>query len=188
MARAYRQIAAMDRMVGELSRQPLMRRIGLGAHQQPGRVLVDPMDDTGPLHPVDPRQPAPAMVEQRIDQRTVAVSRRRVDHHPRRLVDDDQMLVLEHDFERNVLRLEVEGSERGKGDGESHALCHSGAGGGCNRAPQGDGPVRDQPLDPFARKVRCLGEGLVEAVRGGKRASDAFGAGHRYGHAPWLSW
>ncbi len=128
------------------------------------------------------------MVEQRVDERSVAIARSRVDNHPRRLVDDNEMLVLEHDFERNVLRFEVEGGEGRECDCEGHALSHAGAGGSCDYAAQLDGPFRDQPLDPFAREVRRFGQRLVKALGGGQRASDAIGAGHRYGHAPWLSW
>ena len=45
------------------------------------------------------------MVEQGVDQGAVEIARRRVDDHPGRLVDDQQMLVLEDDLERDVLRL-----------------------------------------------------------------------------------
>ena len=38
---------------GELAGQPLMRDVGLGDDQQPGRVLVDPVDDARPRHPAD---------------------------------------------------------------------------------------------------------------------------------------
>ena len=37
------------------------------------------------------------MVEQRVDQRAVAIARRGMDDQPGGLVDDQQMLVLEHD-------------------------------------------------------------------------------------------
>ena len=37
------------------------------------------------------------MVEQGVDQRAVEIARGRVDDQPGRLVDDQQMLVLEHD-------------------------------------------------------------------------------------------
>jgi hypothetical protein len=45
------------------------------------------------------------VVQQRVDQRSVRIARRRMDHQPCGFVDDDQVLVLEYDAERNVLRL-----------------------------------------------------------------------------------
>ena len=47
------------------------------------------------------------MVKQRVDQRSVEIAGRRVDDEPGRLVDDEQMLVLENDLERDVLRFVV---------------------------------------------------------------------------------
>ena len=61
------------------------------------------MHDAGSLDPADPRQRRPAMADQRIDQRSRRVAGRRVSDEARRLVDDDQMLVLEDDVERYVL-------------------------------------------------------------------------------------
>ena len=94
-------------MRGELPRQPFVGDIGLGDDQQPGRVLVDAVDDARPRDAADPRQAAAAMVEQGVDQRPVAIAGGRMDDQPGRLVDDQQMLVLEDDGERDVLRLVV---------------------------------------------------------------------------------
>src|SRR5438309_11012471 len=44
------------------------------------------------------------MMKQSIHQRPVEVARSGVNDHPGRLVDDKQMLILEYDFERDVLR------------------------------------------------------------------------------------
>ena len=49
------------------------------------------------------------MVQQRVDERPVEIARRGMDDEPGGLVDDEEMLVLEHDRERNVLRLVVRG-------------------------------------------------------------------------------
>ena len=91
----------------ELLGQPLMRDVGLGDDQQARRVLVDPVDDARPRHAADARQLAAAMVEQRVDQGPVAIARGRMDDQSGRLVDDQQMLVLEDDRQRDVLRLVV---------------------------------------------------------------------------------
>lgn len=51
------EIAAVEAAVAtvalELLRQPLMRRIGLGDHEQARRVLVQPMDNSRPLDAAD---------------------------------------------------------------------------------------------------------------------------------------
>ena len=80
-----------------------MRRVGLGDDHQPGGVLVEPVDDARPLHPADARQRRAAMADQRIDQRAVGMARRGMDDEAGGLVDDDEVLVLEHDVERDVL-------------------------------------------------------------------------------------
>ena len=49
------------------------------------------------------------MVKQRINQRPVEIARGRVDDQSGGLVDDQQMLVFEHDRQRDVLRLVVRG-------------------------------------------------------------------------------
>ena len=45
------------------------------------------------------------MVEQGVHQRAVKIAGGRMDDQACRLVDDDQVFVLEHDAKRNVLRL-----------------------------------------------------------------------------------
>jgi hypothetical protein len=44
------------------------------------------------------------MMQQRVDQRAVGITRRRMHHHAGRLVDHDQVLVLVGDDERDLLR------------------------------------------------------------------------------------
>ena len=100
-----RQIAAVDAVRGELLRQAFVGDVGLGDHQQPRRVLVDAVDDAGPRDAADARQAAGAMVEQRVDQRPVAIAGGGMDDQAGGLVDDQQMLVLEDDRQRDVLRL-----------------------------------------------------------------------------------
>ena len=91
-------------MGGKLLRQPRMNRIRLGRHQQAGGVLVQPVHDPRPLDAADPGQAAAAMVQQGIDQRAPLVARRGVHHHSGRFVDDNQMLILMDDIERDILR------------------------------------------------------------------------------------
>jgi len=93
----------LERVGLELPLQPLMRQIGLGDHEEPRGVLVDPVHDPRPDPPADPRQPAAGVVQERVDQRAVRRPRRRVHDEPGRLVDDDQVGVLVHDGQRDRL-------------------------------------------------------------------------------------
>ena len=61
----------------------------------------------GRLTPPMPDSDGAAMGDQRIDQRAVGMAGRGMDDETRRLVDDDEMLVLEHDVERDVLAGDV---------------------------------------------------------------------------------
>ena len=100
-----RQVAPVDAVGGELLGQPLMGDVVLGDDQQARRILVDPVDDPGPRHAADAATGSAAMMEQRVDQRPVAVAGGGMDDQPGGLVDHQQMLVLEDDRQRDVLRL-----------------------------------------------------------------------------------
>ncbi len=63
------------------------------------------MDDAGAGDPADTRQAAVAMMQERIDQRSVEIARGRVDDQPGGFVDNDQMIVLMDNGEGDVLRL-----------------------------------------------------------------------------------
>ena len=104
MPPANRQISPLDRVVLELPGKTFVRLIGLCDHQQAGRVLVDPVDDARPRDAANARKLAFAMVEQRIDQSPVRISGCGMNHHTGRLVHDDQMLILEHKIDRDILR------------------------------------------------------------------------------------
>ena len=96
--------------------KPFVRDVGLGDDQQPRRVLVDAVDDARPRDAADPGQPPRAMVEQRVDQGAVEIARGGMDDHAGGLVDDDQMIVLEDDVERDVLRRVVQRGGGGDAD------------------------------------------------------------------------
>jgi hypothetical protein len=95
------------------------------------------------------------MVEQGVDQGPVAVAGGRVDDQPGRLVDDQQMLVLEDDRQRDVLRLVVRRLRLG--DGERERLVAADLGRRvARRACRRGGSARrlDQRLQPLARQGR----------------------------------
>ena len=136
----------------------------LATTSKPGRILVDAVDDPRPRDAADARKAATAMVEQGVDQRPVAISGSGVDDQPGGLVDDQQMLVLEHDRQRNVLRLVM----RRGGLGHRQLECFVAvdlvrriadrlARAGLQRT------AADQRLQPLARQSRdCRGKRAVE--------------------------
>lgn len=99
-------------MVGELGGEALMGEVVLGDDEQAARVLVEAVDDAGPAHAADPGQAHPAMRDQPIDEGAVLVPRRRVHDEPCRLVDDDEILVLMDDGERQSLAERLGGKRR----------------------------------------------------------------------------
>ena len=66
---------------------PSWATVGLGDDQQARRVLVDPVDDCGRARRQSPDKLAPAMVEQGVYQRPVAIAGGGMDHEPGRLSD-----------------------------------------------------------------------------------------------------
>ncbi len=97
--------AAAAPMVGKGAREGAMRGVGLRRDDQPARILVEPVHDARPPHAADPRQAVAAMVDQRVDQRSGPVAGAGMHDEAGRLVDDDQVLVLEDDCERDRLAL-----------------------------------------------------------------------------------
>ncbi|MPM72747.1 hypothetical protein SDC9_119723 [bioreactor metagenome] len=91
-------------MVSQLFGQGLMGFIVFCDHQQTRGVLIDPMDNARTDHAIDRRQ-VRQMIQQRVHQRAVLVSRRRVNHQPHRLVDNGQILILIDNLQGNVLGL-----------------------------------------------------------------------------------
>ncbi len=88
-------------------RQTLVGAVVLGHHQQAGGVLVQAVDDARPLAAADARQVV-AVLEQGVDQGAGRVARGRMDDEAGRLLDDEQVGVLEDDVERDVLGRRVQ--------------------------------------------------------------------------------
>lgn len=96
-------IGPFDSTCGKISRQCIVRDLGLGDDDQAARILVEAMHDTGPPDPSDAGKTGAAMGEQRVDEGSFQVSRGGVDDHSRRLVDHDQVWILKADIESNRL-------------------------------------------------------------------------------------
>ena len=113
-----RDVLFLDLAIAELACQLRMRRIVLGDNHQSGSAAVEAMHDARPLLAADAAQILD-VVQQRVDQRATGVTGRGMDDHSCRLVDDDDICVLEHDLERQRLRLDVGGSRLRNIDRES---------------------------------------------------------------------
>ena len=73
-----------------------------GDDKTPAGVFVETMNDAWPLFPSDSRQ-RHTMVEQRVNQSVPAMTGARVNDKPRRLIDDDQIVIFEQNLKRNCL-------------------------------------------------------------------------------------
>ena len=140
----------------------------LGRDEQAGGVLVDAVDDTGARDAADARKAVAAMGEQGVDQGTVGAARSRMHHHAGRLVDHDQMIVLEGDLERDGLRRRPRGRGRRHVDREALAGRNLHRGRGNDPAVAvADRALLHQRLDAGARQaVERRRENGVEAPAG----------------------
>ena len=93
------------------------------------------------------------VVQQRVDQRPAGMPGGRMDHHPRRLVDDDEVLVLVEDWQRQRFRLRRCVDQRRRVDDDVLAALHRLV---RLRLAPGDADVAllDQPLDLRPRLIR----------------------------------
>src|SRR5215211_9113176 len=97
-----RQIFALQLVLLDKALQSRVRLRGARDDEQAGGVSIEAVNDAGPL--LLPTRGA--VLEDAVDERSGAVTGRRVDDDSRRLVDDEQVLVLVGDPEADVLRLE----------------------------------------------------------------------------------
>ncbi len=105
-------VDALDVVAGELLGKARMRRVRLGRDHHAGGVLVQPVHNPGPGDAPDARQASTAVVQQGVDQGAVGAPRGGMGGHASRLVDDDQVSVLEQHRQRNILRLRFGGGRR----------------------------------------------------------------------------
>ena len=95
-----------QRVVAELGAEPQMGGIVFGGNDEPAGVPVDAVYDAGPQFSVDPGKAVPAVIQQGVHQCPVRVSRCGVDYQALRFVHHDDVLVLVHHVQRDVLRLQ----------------------------------------------------------------------------------
>ena len=97
------EVRAAHRAVGKLRGQRAMCNVVAGCDDQARRALVEPVDDAWARLSTSGR-PFATEAEQRVNEGARAVARRRVNHHPCRLVDDHEVGVLVDDLQRDRLR------------------------------------------------------------------------------------
>ena len=152
----------------ELGHERLLRRVVLGDHQQAARVAVEPVDDAGPRDPGDAavlRSTRPG--QQRVHERVaVVMAGRRMDDETGRLVDDEQVVVLVDDPERDVRRgRQIE--RDGLRDVETHLGARRHEGVGADRDTVDRQPtVGDELLDVAPRQTRGIGDEPVDPTGG----------------------
>ena len=150
MSPAHRCITTDDAAGRDRRRQQPMRTFCPRDQQEPGRFLVDPMHNAGPLLTASRRERA--ATEKRVDQRAAPVPRRRVDDHTSRLIDHDDVLILVNDGDRNILRQDFTARRRRDDYGDRFTPARPVAGtfetGWRARGHDGDGFVRERRLPP----------------------------------------
>ena len=99
VARGEREVLARHRARLQLAHEVGVRRQRLRDDQEAARVLVEPMHDAGARHARELRR----VMQQRVEQRAVAVAGARMHDEPGRLVDDEERVVLGNDRQRDRL-------------------------------------------------------------------------------------
>ena len=97
-----REVELLNFSSCKLGTQPLMRKVVLGNHEATAGFFVEPMDDTWPKVTADATQIF-GMIQQGVNQCSRTHASRGVNGHAGRLVDDQHVLILEKNGQRNVL-------------------------------------------------------------------------------------
>ena len=101
------QVAASHRagasVIRKLRGQRLVRPVVLGGYHEAGGVLVESMYDAGAADAADAGQAVAAMRDQRVDERPGLVAGAGMNDQTLGLVDDDDVVVLVDDIERDGL-------------------------------------------------------------------------------------
>ena len=106
-----RQILLYEASCLHRLREPRVRGLGLRDDEDAGGVLVETVDEPGAVRLAAPLLRAE---EERVHEGAVPVPDRGVDDEAGRLVEDEEVLVLEEDRERDVLRTQLRLRRRGR--------------------------------------------------------------------------
>ena len=155
------EIAARHAAAGELGGQRIVGALGLGQDDEPGRALVEPVDDAGAPRPAHARH-AGGMRERRGGERPRRLAGARMRDHAGVLVHHEDVLVLEDDAQRDRLGRHLLGRKRWNLGRDRLARAEPMR--GLRRPPVDRGhPLVDQLPDPGARQLgQARREPLVE--------------------------
>ena len=138
----------------ELRRQRVKGSIVLRHDEQSARLLVQPVDDSRPLHAADAAEGA-AVVQQRVDQRAARVPRRGMDDQAGGLVENENIGIFKDHIERQSLGVGF--SRFGGWQNHDDSLTQAGLGTDAHReAVNRDMARRDQCLQTRAREGGAL--------------------------------
>ena len=106
MAPGHHGVAPDDPSCRDRCTEPLVRDVALGDDEEPGRLLVQPMNQPRSFGPAALGELA-AAAHEGVHQRPRPVARSRMDDHAGCLVHHEKVAVLVDDPERDVLALDV---------------------------------------------------------------------------------
>ena len=116
---SHRTIVFFHGALLELLAKMRVRRIVFCDQNQAGRILIKPVDDSRPPLAADAGKVV-HVIKQRVHQRSVFVSGRRMHHHAAGFVDNGNIRILIENIKRNILRLY--GRRPGMRNGQHDAL------------------------------------------------------------------
>ena len=105
----HRFIKAVYRVLLNLAAESKIAFVILCTDQQTAGILVDAMNDSLTFDSIAACQFSTAVVQQRIDQRSLAVAGSGMNHHVLGFIHHQQVLVLIDNLQRNLLRLRLFG-------------------------------------------------------------------------------
>ena len=153
-----RQIAALHfvgaAMIGELRGQRFVGAVVLGATISPVVSLSSRCTMPGRLTPPMPDRLAPQWAIRALTSVPVSWPAAGCTTRPFGLVDDDDVVILEHDIERDIFARGLGGDRFRHVDCDRIALLDMISGVAEGGAPGGDGTGQDQRLQPRARQLR----------------------------------
>ena len=165
------EIGFFGAALGELIGEPAVGGIVLCHHDAAAGVLVQSMDDAWTGDPADAAQLALAVGQERVNEGAGRVSRRGMNAHARRFVDDQQVIVLKEDIKGDGLRFEFARHRRGKDHLNAIAVFRKVAGLGFSSADRDVFPVNEpRPLGPGNLRHLLVKPGVQPEAR--------FGFGH----------
>lgn len=90
--------------LGKLGDESLVGWISFRDNKAAGGIFIEAMDDTGAFDTADARELAVAVVEKGVDESAIVVAGGWMDDHTVGFMEDDDVLVLKKDVERDILR------------------------------------------------------------------------------------